>query len=205
MGATATKPKTDEVLADLAPPDLDDVQLPPELTGPHPDDYVLRPERFQPMIEEFRAMHNAALEHGRHLTDEKAALRHAIHLEQYRLAVDNLRLAQRIPINAEGKAQKTQFGTQEMKMWRFHVPPGGIPSQEKVEDWLVQGDHYRVITDNPIHIAYLRQLVEKQSIPGLREQEVGLVAMFGPKGAFGGWFPQEAAEMVKRGGMDRGW
>lgn len=202
---TATKTKTDAVLADLAPPDLEQVTLPAELLGPNPDEYVLRPELFQAAVEEFRGMHNAALEHGRHITEKNAALIHAIHLEQYRLAVENFKRAQRIPVNAAGKARMTQFGTPEMKMWQFHVPPGGIPSQEKVDDWLIRADHYRIMTDNPLHIAYLRLLVEKQSIPGLREQEVGLVAMFGPKGAFGGWFPQEAADMVKRGGMDRGW
>lgn len=200
--ATATlEPEVED--ATLEPEVQPEVQLPPELIGPRADEYVLRPERLEPLVQEFRAMHNAALEHGRFLQDEKATLRHAIHLEQYRLAVENLRKAQAIPVNAAGQAQMTQFGTWESKAWRFHVPPGGVPSQERVEDWLIVGDNYRYMTSNPVHIAYLRTLVERRSVPGLTEMEVGLTALFDPKDGFAGWFDAKNALMAEK--MSRRW
>ncbi len=98
----------------------------------------------------------------------------------------------------------TQFGSHASAGWNCTIPPNfgefrGNPARR------IQADFYRVQTDDPLKIAYLRRLVKTNNLEGLHEMQPGLMPVFSEVGGFAGWQDPKVYAQLKDAGALRNW
>lgn len=150
-------------------------------------------------LRNLREMLERAVNDSRYAQGEAAVGRSTILVSQLREAIEVLEEAQTI------EATPTQFGTPYSQEWSTTVAPGGLLEYRGYPGLQIKAWDYKVVTDDPRQIAHLRRCVERDSLPGLREMEPGLMCAMSQDGFFYDWLPPQQYDRYIRSGSGRGW
>lgn len=157
-----------------------------------------QPNDYAEQIAHMQSLLDMALE-KRKFAQGNAVHEGDIAIAQFRDAIAILKEAETIP------SALTQFGTHVSQEWSLSIPPAGIPEFRAHPGLRVKAFDYRVVTTDPVQIAFLRRAIERKSLDGLREMEPGLCCAISKDGEFYDWLEPEKYQRYVSTGSGRGW
>ena len=131
--------------------------------------------------------------------NEVQSFRFDLQIAEYREAIATLEQAQYV------EPTLTQFGTDYSQEWSTTICPGGLLEYRGRPDLQIRAWDYKFVTEDPRQIAHLRQCIEREALPGLREMPVGLMCAMSKDGFFYDWLTPEQYERFVGSGGGRGW